>query len=381
MIASAGPVVHLVAVSNNAMIYLSDKGEMLGEFEESAVPAMLAAQKISVSAFFWREGMTEWRPVAELGASPVPNSAPEPKPVAVAAGPSAVTVAPADPLRAVAGASKPFVPRRGPVAARAAVEPAAGKQPMPMRSTKEVLPAPAGGEKSSMRWLAWSAAALLLLAGAGGGAWWWINREPPVIPGTVVLAGTETAPVEVRVFRREDLAGPWRERLTAADARGVELEKLLAEADSQMREKKLLYEEASRVCEVGEEYNMPDVAELRAERDAKQADATSATAEYDKLKAEKDTLLSVAKLLESLPAPVRSVVADGQGNFALPPEEGEVVLLATTAAGSGDQQEKVAWLETLEVSEDGTAPEAVRFSETNRLDVSAVRSFAGAATP
>jgi hypothetical protein len=45
-----------------------------------------------------------------------------------------------------------------------------------------------------------------------------------------------------------------------------------------MREKKLLHEEASRVCEVGEEYNMPDVAELRAERDAKQADATSATA-------------------------------------------------------------------------------------------------------
>jgi hypothetical protein len=169
--------------------------------------------------------------------------------------------------------------------------------------------------------------------------------------------------------------------LTAADARGVELEKLLAEADSQMREKKLLYEEASRVCEVGEEYNMPDVAELRAERDAKQADVTSATAEYDKLKAEKDTLLSVAKLLESLPAPVRSVVADGQGNFALPPEEGEIVLLATTAAGSGDQQETLAWLETLEVSEDGTAPEAVRFSETNRLDVSAVRSFAGAATP
>jgi hypothetical protein len=363
------------------MIYLSDKGEMLGEFEESAVPAMLAAQKISETAFFWREGMTEWRPVAELGASSISDSAPEPKPVAIAAEPGALVVAPANPLRAAAGASKPFVPRRGPVRARAAVEPVVGKQPIPMRSTKEVLPAPAGGGKSSRRWLVWSTLGLLLLAAAGGGAWWWINREPPVIPGTVVLAGTETAPVEVRVFRREDLAGPWRERLTAADARGVELEKLLAEADSQMREKKLLHEEASRVCEVGEEYNMPDVAELRAERDAKQAEATSATAEYDKLKAEKDTLLSVAKLLESLPAPVRTVVADGQGNFALPPEEGEVVLLATTTAGSGDQQVKVAWLETLEVAEDGSAPEAVRFSETNRLDVSAVRSFAGAATP
>ena len=363
------------------MIYVSDKGEMLGEFEESAVPGMLAAQKISESAFFWREGMTEWRPVAELAASSIPDPAPKPKPVVAAAEPVAVAVAPADPLRAAAGASKPFVPRRGPVAARAAVEPAAGKQPMPIRSTKEVLPAPAGGEKSSRRWLVWSAAALLLLAGAGGGAWWWINREPPVIPGTVVLAGTETSPVEIRVFRREDLAGPWRERLTAADARGVELEKLLAELEGQVREKKLLYEEASRVFEVGEEYNMPDVAELRAERDAKQAEATSATAEYDKLKAEKDSLLSVAKLLESLPPPVNTVVADGQGNFTLPPEEGEVVLLATTAAGSGDQSETLAWLEILEVAEDGTAPEAVRFSETNRLDVGAIRSFAGAAAP
>jgi hypothetical protein len=251
---------------------------------------------------------------------------------------------------------------------------------MPMRATKEVLPAPAEGGKSR-RWLVWLAAGLVLLAGAGGGAWWWINREPPVIPGTVALAGTEASPVEVRVFRREDLAGPWRERLTGADTRGAELEKLLAEADGQMREKKLLHEEASRVCEVGEEYNMPDVAELRADRDAKEAEATAAAAEYDKLKAEKDSLLSVAGLLENLPPPVNAVVADGQGNFALPPAEGEVVLLATTVAGSGEQKETVAWLETLEVAEDGTAPEAVRFSETNRLDVSAVRSFAGAATP
>ena len=374
MIASSSPVVHVDVVTNNAMIYLSDKGDMLGEFEESSVPAMLAAKKISADAFFWREGMAEWRPVAELNASSRSDSAPEPKPVVS-------VVAPADPLRAAAGASKPFVPRRGPVAARAAAgQPASDKKPVPMRSTKEVLPAPAEGGKSR-RWLVWSAAALLLLAGAGGGAWWWINREPPVIPGTVVLAGTETSPVEVRVFRREDLATPWRERLTAADTRGAELEKLLAEADGQVREKKLLHEEASRVFEVGEEYNMPDVAELRADRDAKEAEATSATAEYDKLKAEKDSLLSVAGLLENLPSPVKTVLADGQGNFALPPEEGEVVLLATTAAGSGEQKETVAWLETLEVAEDGTAPEAVRFSETNRLDVSAVRSFAGAAAP
>ena len=380
MIASSSPVVHVSRVSNNAMIYLSDKGEMLGEFEESSVPAMLATQKISADAFFWREGMAEWRPVAELKASSRPDAAAGPKPAVSVVASSPVAVAPANRLMAAAGASKPFVPRRGPVAARAVDQPAADEKAMPMRATKEVLPAPAEGGKSR-RWLVWSAAGLLLLAGAGGGAWWWINREPPVIPGTVVLAGTEASPVEVRVFRREDLAGPWRERLTGADTRGAELEKLLAEADGHVREKKLLHEEASRVCEVGEEYNMPDVAELRADRDAKEAEATAAAAEYDKLKAEKDSLLSVAGLLENLPPPVNAVVADGQGNFALPPEEGEVVLLATTVAGSGEQKETVAWLETLEVAEDGTAPEAVRFSETNRLDVSAVRSFAGAATP
>jgi uncharacterized membrane protein len=227
--------------------------------------------------------------------------------------------------------------------------------------------------------LVWSALVLLLLAGAGGGAWWWINREPPVIPGTVALAGTEASPVEIRVFRRADLAAPWRERLSAADARAAELDSLLAEADKLAREKTLLHEEASRVFEVGEEYNMPDVADLRAERDAKQAEAESAKADYDKLKVEKDSLLSMAGLLENLPSPVRTVVADGQGNFALPPEEGEVVLLAT--AGGGEGREVSVWLEVLEIAEDGSGPEAVRFSETNRLDLGGIRNFAGAASP
>ena len=154
---------------------------------------------------------------------------------------------------------------------------------------------------------------------------------------------------------------------------------LLAEADKLTREKSLLHEEASRVFEVGEEYNMPDVADLRAERDAKQAEAESAKADYDKLKVEKDSLLSMAGLLENLPSPVRTVVADGQGNFALPPEEGEVVLLAT--AGGGEGREVSVWLEVLEIAEDGSGPEAVRFSETNRLDLGGIRNFAGAASP
>lgn len=381
MIASASPLVHLRKVAKDAMIYLSNKGEVLGEFEESAVAEMLATKKISSDAFFWREGMGAWRPVIELdvpetvkAAAPVPASAEAvAKPESVAA-----RVAPADPVMAAAGKAKPFVPRRGPVPARAGVKPAAVQQAMPMRSTNDIAPAPAGGGKSR-RWLVRLLLALLLLAGAGGGAWWWINREPPVIPGTVALAGTQTSPVEIRVFRREDLAAPWRERLSAADARGAELDGLLVEADKLTREKSLLHEEASRVFEVGEEYNMPDVAELRAERDAKQAEAESAKADYDKLKAEKDSLLSLAGLLENLPSPVRTTVADGQGNFTLPPEEGEVVLLAT--AGGAEKGEVSAWLEVLEMSEDGSGPEAVRFSETNRLDLGGIRNFAGAASP
>lgn len=381
MVASARPLVHLGKVAKNAMIYLSDKGEVLGEFEESAVAGMLAAKKISSDAFFWREGMGEWLPVAKLDVTAAASVDSKPAPSAEAkTDPAVARVAPANPVMAAAGKTKPFVPRRGPVPARAGVNSAATQQAMPMRSTKDVVPVPAGGGKLRRR-LVWSALALLLLASAGGGAWWWINREPPVIPGTVALAGTETSPVEIRVFRRADLAAPWRERLSVADARGAELDGLLAEAAKLMREKSLLHEEASRVFEVGEEYNMPDVAELRAERDAKQAEAESAKADYDKLKAEKDSLPSLAGLLENLPSPVRTMVADGQGNFVLPPEEGEVVLLATAATGSGEGREVSAWLEVLEITEEGNGPEAVRFSETNRLDVGGIRNFAGAASP
>lgn len=382
MIASAGWLVHGEWPYKNAMIYLSDKGEVLGEFEESAVADMLATKKISNAAFFWREGMGEWRPISELSISPAKKPEPklQPAPVVAAAKPAAVVVAPVNPAAAAKGASKPFVPRRGPAPARVEVKPEGSPQPMPMRSANDIAPAPASGGKSR-RALVWLVLLVLLLAAAGGGGWWWINREPPLIPGTVALSGTETSPVEVRVFRREDLSGPWRERLTAADARAAELDNLLAETEKQVREKSLLYEEASRVLEVGEEYNMPDVAELRADRDAKQADASSAKAEYDKLKAEKDSLPSLDGLLSGLPAPLKSITADGQGNFALPPDESEVVLLATVTSATGDQQAVSAWLEVVELAEDGAAPEAVRFSETNRLDVAAIRSFAEAASP
>ena len=84
-----------------------------------------------------------------------------------------------------------------------------------------------------------------------------------------MLSGDETGAVEIRVFQREDLSASWRELLAAAEVRAAELAELSAEALARHRQAWLAYDEASRVCAVGEEYNMHDLAELRAERDAK----------------------------------------------------------------------------------------------------------------
>lgn len=524
------------------MIHLSANGEMLGQFEENAVPGMLAEGKIPDSAFYWREGMPEWRPVLELskpvnaatetkriapppglaGARPaaeaegslpkvvkisLPRRVPvaEPEPAKTAQQPaSAAGLAPAKPAtiavkpfmpRAVPvsvagklskpeqprpqgaalsklvplGGAKPFVvqrrpspavpaepqegaevepaaseaaPESGEVAAktvppvvaprpvvvqrpRPAAPPVVGAEPSPppavvpdnavplkpvavppkrafalRRPADPAAPGDASAETPSpartlplptpppasrgkrRRWPFFLVLLLCIAAAAGGGAWWWMNSEPPPIPGLIALAGDESGPVEVQVFRREDLAGPWRERLTAADARAAELEKSIAEAQAQHREKDLLREESARVCEVGEEYNMPDVADLRADRDAKQSAADAAKAELVKLQAEKASLLSLDLLLEKMPAPLQTVTADGGGKFLLPsPGAGEVVLLATAMSGASGLQQKRGWLEVLEVAEDGGAPSQLRFAETNRLDIEAIRRFAGASSP
>jgi hypothetical protein len=305
------------------------------------------------------------------------------------------------------GGKKPFVPRLGPSAApppkTLKVQPevpamkaaapgglseektADGKRPLPESAA---LP-PAGvaatavPRKKGRGWLVWLAGLLVVGATAGGGAWWWMaNAEPPAIPGTVVLAGDESGPVEIRVFRREELVAPWRERLAAADARAAELGELITGAQALLREKSLLRDEAARVFEVGEEYNMPDVEELRADREAKQADADAAQAEVEKLEAEKGSLLTFEGLLESMPAPLQTVVADAGGVFSLPPPgDEEVVLLATTTVESDGQRQARAWLEVLEVPADGAAPDAVRFSEMNRLDLDEIRRLASEGAP
>ena len=422
------------------MIYLSSNGEVIGQFEESAVPQMRKRGEIGDDAFYWREGMPEWLPVTKLAEAPEAKS--ETKPILpklvrapVAATPAAAAVAAAGPVLTPAPQAAPgktFIPRRslvaGPAAAGKLIKPEkppidepqtaviaprleAGKDGMdqppaevskPARApvgafaakrgpvaakpetAKAQLPVAAsapgagkgGGRKS---WLMWLLVLLLLAAGAGGSAWWWLNRVPAPIPGRVSLSGDESGPVEIRIFRREELAGPWRERLAAADARANELDKLIAEAQAAHREKSILYDEAAGVCAAGEEYNMPDVEELRADRDAKKADADVVKAELDKLQTEKGGLLNFEGLLAAVPAPLQTILADQGGNFLLPrPETGDVVLLATASSQADGQSVSRGWLEIVEVAEDGSAPGEVQFSETNRLDIDAIRQFAGA---
>jgi hypothetical protein len=240
----------------------------------------------------------------------------------------------------------------------------------------EALPL-AGAPKKRGRLVSWLAGLLVVAGVAGGGAWWWLNAAPASIPGSVLLSGDEVEAVEIRVFRREDLSGLWRERLAAADARSVELDQLMVGAQAAQRENELLLEVAARVFEVGQEYNMPDLEELRAERDAKEAGAVSARAALETLQSEKAALPNIQTLLEGLPDPLQALTADAEGNFTLPrPEGGEVVLLAVAVSETDGKRERRGWLEIMQLSPEGEAPEAVRFAETNRLGVEEIRRFA-----
>ena len=224
----------------------------------------------------------------------------------------------------------------------------------------------------------WRAVALaVLFAGlAGGAGWWWLNSEPAPISGRVSLAGDETGAVEIRVFRREDLSASWRELLAAAEVRAAELAELSDEALARHRQAWLGYDEASRVYAVGEEYNMPDLAELRAEREAKQAGEVAAMEELKRLSAEKEGLVTLEGLLGVLPAPLQTVTADAQGIFALPPPEGTgVVLVAVSPSGSDGAVPLRGWFEVLELEADGRVPDTVELSGEDQLEVDAIRRF------
>jgi hypothetical protein len=127
---------------------------------------------------------------------------------------------------------------------------------------------------------------------------------------------------------------------------------------------------------------MPDLEELRVERDAKEAGAASARAALEKLQSEKAVLPNLETLFEGLPDPLQVITADAEGKFTLlPPEGGEVVLLAMVVSETDGKRERRGWLEVLQFSPEGEAPGAVRFAETNRLDVEEIRRFVATGAP
>ncbi len=265
--------------------------------------------------------------------------------------------------------SRPSVPAGASPAPRAD----AGLPPKPGNTAPPAVTP--GSRPQAGRWRA-VALAVLFAGLAGGAGWWWINSEPAPISGRVLLSGDETGAVEIRVFQREDLSASWRELLAAAEVRAAELAELSAEALARHRQAWLAYDEASRVCAVGEEYNMPDLAELRAEREAKQAGEVAAMEELKRLSAEKQGLVTLEGLLGVLPAPLQTVTADAQGIFALPPPEGTgVVLVAVSPSGSDGGIQLRGWFEVLELEADGRLPDTVELSGEDQLEVDAIRRF------
>lgn len=222
----------------------------------------------------------------------------------------------------------------------------------------------------------------VLFAGTAAGAWWWMKMESSTITGRVSLAGGESGRAEIRVFRREDLSAAWRELLATAEVRAAELADLSTGALARHRQAWLAYDEAARVCAVGEEYNMPDLAELRAERDLQKGGETVAMEELERLSAEKQGLVTLEGFLRAVPEPLLTLVADDEGNFLLPrPDSGGVVLLATSSAESDGRVQSGGWLEVLEPAADGRLPDAVELSDEDHLDVETIRGFAAMPAP
>ena len=116
----------------DVMVYLSANGEVLGSFEEEAVPGLMAAGTITEAAYYWREGMSEWLPVADLlQLQTKRREAPWPAP-AVQLKPAVVL-----PSAAGLGVRRPFVMRRMP-----AVVEATGAAPK--RAASQTHPVAAG---------------------------------------------------------------------------------------------------------------------------------------------------------------------------------------------------------------------------------------------
>jgi len=62
----ASPALETSSPDEPATVYLSIDGQQVGPYAPSKVRAMLALGSLPQEAYFWQEGMTEWRPLSEL---------------------------------------------------------------------------------------------------------------------------------------------------------------------------------------------------------------------------------------------------------------------------------------------------------------------------
>jgi len=224
---------------------------------------------------------------------------------------------------------------------------------------------------------------ILVLGGLGAAAWWFFPTEPPSLPGEVRVAAADgtlspAAGADVYLVGREELTARWREQWAEAQSRAAEIEELLAQATAVHREKSLVLEVAARTSELGEEYNMPDVAELRAARDAAQAEEAAALAEIERLTEEKESLAAVASFLQAPPDALDQTVADEAGMFQLLLPESTDGLVAFVIAGAdgGESGQRIGWL--IPLAGRGENPEPVLLSPDNALDADQIREIAGA---
>jgi hypothetical protein len=525
----------------NTMVYLSANGEVIGKFDVMDLSAALASGKIPRDAFFWREGMPEWQPLADLPLPPPPPRRPlAPAPIAATprrslaafSMPRAEPKLQLDPEVAGAGrARQPFVPRAVPSAAAksekspapeeaantAPSAPASAKQattllretpapaavgvsppklqldpevtgagrarqpfipravpsssvksekspaPVEAANTAPSAPAPAkqattllretpaaaavGGvgpakpapaekspamaistdqEKAEKPRAARPAAAdrarvpvdaeseadpgtagapiaaplppprrrrgilaaalfLLLAAAAGGAAWWFLFTGSPALTGEVRLpaadGGLVPAPgAAVFVVPREELAARWRTQLEEAQSRAAELDEVLAQARTAHREKSLVLEQAARVSEVADEYNMPDAAELRAERDSAQVEEQAARAEVEKITREQESLVGLGAFLTAPPEAIAQAATDDNGFFRLPlPEVNEgLVLLVVSGRPADGGPEVWGWFTPLDPERGRSEP--WRFGPEDALDADRLRQIVAAAS-
>jgi hypothetical protein len=217
------------------------------------------------------------------------------------------------------------------------------------------------------------AAVLLLLGALGAVAWWFFPKQPPALAGQVRLAaadGTASPVAGAGVFlvSREELAAHWRDRLAEAQSRAAEVDELFKQATAVHREKTLVLELAARTSELGDEYNMPDAAELRAARDAAQAEEATALA----------SLTSSASLLQAPAEALDQTRTDDSGAFrlALPGSTDGLVVLVLAEAGEEENPHTHGWLVPLGNEEERKAP--VLLSSDNALDAEQIKELAGA---